>query len=257
MSVTPNPKPDPFDPLNQVELSRVIPAAFGPGGIDAFEGEAGSIYSAERKRPLVRALAREALLGRWLGKTQWEISEKLTKIKDRAWLSRAMYQGRISLDLFLRLWFHRDRPTNSKVTENHLRAEMDRSASLGIGRAIAKLLPVGFNVDSAFLTELNYELGCMVVDSNSPWPRMRQLRDTSAMIRMVHQACGAKGADVIPDGYTPTQRRHTTSEIIRLTNNPGEAFARLEYLSVNWRGILAATSDLMESIWSREARDVA
>jgi hypothetical protein len=257
MSVTPSPKPDPFDPVNQLELSRVIPAAFGLGGIDGFEGEAGSIYSAERKRPLVRALAKEAIIGRWLGKTQWEISEKLTKTKDRAWLPRARYQGRISLDLFLRLWFHPDRPTNSKVTENHLRAEMNRSAAIGIGRATAKLLPASFNVVPEFLTELNYELGCIVVDPNSPWPHARQLRDAPAMIRMVHQACGAKGADVIPPSYTDTQRRHTTSEITRLTNDPNAAFERLEYLSLGWRGILVATADLMESIWSREARDVA
>ena len=98
MSATPYPNPDRFNPSNQEALDQVIEAAFGTDGIDGFEGTAGRIYSTERKRPLVSALMEEALAGAWLGRTQWRIAEKLTKTKDRAWIPRARYQGRISLN---------------------------------------------------------------------------------------------------------------------------------------------------------------
>src|SRR5277367_4837974 len=92
MSATPSPNPDRFDPENQMHLNRLIEAAFGAEGIDAFESDAGRIYSAEQKRPHICALTEEAIVGGWLGTTQWQISERLTKIKDRAWVSRSRYQ---------------------------------------------------------------------------------------------------------------------------------------------------------------------
>ena len=206
MSATPCPNPDRFDPINQMELSRLIQTAFGAGGIDAFESDAGRVYSAERKRPLICALVKEALVGGWLGSTQWEISEKLTKIKDRAWVSRARYQGRISLDLFLRLWLHPDRPTNSSVTEGRLRAEMNRSTAIGIARAVAKHVPASGELVPEFLTELNYELGCVVVDAASTWDAVRRGGSCDGAVRLIRQTCGVNGMNVIPDWYTETQR---------------------------------------------------
>jgi len=257
MSATPRPNPDRFNSDNQMHLNRLLEAAFGKEGIDSFESDAGLIYSAERKRPLVCALTEEAMVGGWLGRTQWQISEKLTKIKDRSWVSRARYQGRISLDLFLRLWFHPDRPSNSPVTEARLRPEMNRSAAIGIARAIAKRLSGNTGVVPEFLTELNYELGCVVLDPTSTWDVVRRQESTDGAIQIVTQTCGAGGTKVIPAWYTATRRRHATSEITRLTMDGEAAFNRLDHLSRNWRGVLIATSDLMESIWGRERRDVA
>jgi len=257
MSATPSPNPDRFDPLNQMELNRLIQAAFGDEGIDGFEADAGTIYSTERNRPLICALAQEALVGGWLGKTQWEICEKLTKMKDRAWLSRAQYQGRISLCLFLRLWFHRDRPKNSTVTEERLRPEMNRSAAIGIARAIAKLLPASWHLVPEFLSELNYELGCVVVDAASAWAAVRQSGNIEGAVRIIREVCDGNERNVNPAWYTETQRRHTASEITRLTSDGNAAFNRLDHLSRHWRGVLIATSELLESIWSREAKDVA
>ncbi|MGC2160612.1 MAG: hypothetical protein WA634_01765 [Silvibacterium sp.] len=257
MAATPSPNPDRFDPLNQRELSRLIQAAFGDEGIDGFEADAGHIYSTELMRPLVCALAVEALSGGWLGKTQWEISEKLTKIKDRAWLSRARYQGRISLCLFLRLWFHRDRPKDSTVTEERLRPEMNRSAAIGIARAIAKLLPTNWQLEPEFLSELNYELGCFVVAATSAWAAVHKSGNIDGAVRIIKEVCDGNERNVIPGWYTETQRRHTASEITRLTNDGNAAFHRLDHLSRHWRGVLIATSELLESIWSREAKDVA
>lgn len=252
--ITPRPNPDRFDPVNQMALSRLSDAAFGAGGIDDFEGDAGGIYSAERKRPLVCALIEEVLADGYLGWTQWEISERLTKTKDRAWLPRGRYRGCISLDLFFRLWFHPDRPKHSTVTEEQLRPEMERSAAIGIARAIAKRMPPIFGLVPEFLTELNYELGCAVVDPASTWDSVRRAGSTIGAIRIVKQVCGANATNVVPAWYTQTQRRHAPSEIIRLTADGDAAFDRLDHLSRNWRGALIATSDLMESIWGRERK---
>lgn len=257
MVPTPRPNPDRFDPVNQMALSRLNEAAFGAGGIDDFESDAGRIYSAERKRPLVCALVEEVLTGGWLGKSQWEISERLTKIKDRGWLPRGRYQGRISLDLFLRLWFHPDRPKDSTVSEERLRPEMNRSASIGIVRAIAKRTPGRLGLVPEFLTELNYELGCAVVDPASAWASVRRGGSTLGAIQIVKRACGENAMNVVPSWYTDTRRRHAASEILRLTADGEAAFDRLDYLSRNWRGVLIATADLMESIWVREKRDAA
>lgn len=257
MPVTPSPNPNLFDSANQTHLNRLSQAAFGGDGIDGFESDAGRIYSAERKRPLVCALLEEAVAGGWLGSTQWEISEKLTKIKDRAWVSRARYQGRISLDLFLRLWFHPDRPKQSAVTAERLRDEMNRSAAIGIARAIAKRTPSSFGLVPEFLSELNYELGCIVVDPASTWERVRRGGNGEGAIQIVKQACSDRATNVVPMWFTDVQRRHTASEIIRLTVSGEAALQRLEHLSEGWRGVLIATSQLMESIWSREAKDAA
>jgi hypothetical protein len=257
MSATPSPNPDRFDSLNQMELRRLIQAAFGEEGIDGFEADAGQIYSTELMRPLVCALAEEALSAGWLGKTQWEISEKLTKIKDRAWLSRARYQGRISLCLFLRLWFHPDRPKNSAVTAELLRPEMNRNAAIGIARAIVKLLPANWQLVPEFLSELNYELGCVVVDATSAWAAVGHSGNINGAVRIIREVCDGNERNVIPAWYTETQRRHTASEIARLTNDGNAAFNRLDHLSRQWRGVFLATADLMESIWSRESRDAA
>jgi hypothetical protein len=257
MSATPCPNPDRFDSNNQMHLNRLQQAAFGMAGIDSFESDAGRIYSAERKRPLVCALTEEAIIGGWLGRTQWQISEKLTKIKDRAWVSRARYQGRISLDLFLRFWFHPDRPNNSAVTEARLRPEMNRSAAIGIVRAIAKRLPASSGLVPEFLTELNYELGCVVVNATSAWDSVSRRGSSDGAIQIIRQTCGANKMNVIPHWYTETQRRHAASEILRLSNDGEAAFSRLHHLSRHWRRVFIATSELMESIWGREARDVA
>lgn len=257
MSATPCPSPDRFDPLNQLELRRLIEAAFGEEGIDGFEGDAGRIYSAERKRPKVCALMEETLAGGWLGKTQWEIAERLTKTKDRAWVSRARYQGRISLDLYLRLLDHPDRPKNSPVTDGRLGPEMNRSAAIGIARAIVKLLPANWQLVPEFLSELNYELGCAVVDAASNWNAICRSADVDGAVHIIRQICDRNEKYVIPAWYTETQRRHTVAEIARLTQDPAAAYQRLDLLSRKWRGVLLATADLMESIWSRERKDVA
>jgi hypothetical protein len=257
MSATPSPNPDRFDPLNQIELSKVIEAAFGEEGIDGFEGDAGQIYSTERIRPLVCAVTKEAIAGGWLGKTQWEISEKLTKIKDRAWLSRARYQGRISLPLFLRLWNHPDRPKTSTVTEDNLRPEMNRNAAIGIAHEIVRRLPSSWALAPEFLTELNYELGCTVLDPDTNWMQVRRLQSPAAAIEIVSRVCDANTALVIPPWYTATQQRHTLADIDRMQRDGAVALSRLEHLWTQWRGALIATSDLMESIWNREKRDAA
>ena len=201
MPATPSPNPDLFNPINQLHLNRLTQATFGHDGLDAFEADAGRIYAAEWKRPLVCALVEEALSGGWLGRTQWEISEKLTKMKDRAWISRARYRGRISLDLFFRLWFHPDRPKHSPVGVERLHDEMHRSASIGIARVLAKRAPAALGLVPEFLTELNYELGCTVVDPRSSWDHVR--RDSSAVgaIEIVKGVCGAKAANVVPTWF--------------------------------------------------------
>ena len=257
MSATPCPSPDRFDPVNQMELSRLIAAAFPRGGIDDFESDAGRIYSAERKRPLVCALVEEVLAGGWLGRTQWEISEKLTKLNDRGWIPRARYQGRISLDLFLRLWFHRDRPKHSPVSEERLRPEMERSAAIGIARSIAKRAPAAFGLVPEFLTEFNYELGCVTVDPASAWDSVRRCGSVTGAIQIVKNVCGTNAERVVPGWYTQTQGRHLASEIIRLTADGEAAFDRLDHLSRKWRGVLIATSQMIETIWTREANDAA
>jgi hypothetical protein len=254
MTATPFPNPDPFDSENQRHLSRLNNAAFGPDGTDAFESEAGLIYSAEWKRPYVSALTEEAIAGRWLGASQWQISEGLTKLCDRAWISRARHEGRISLDLFLRLLLHPDRPKDSPVMEDRLRLWMHRSASIAIARAISCRVPVSWKLSPEFLSELNYELGCAVVDEKFRWELACQDRSGKAA-EMSKRICGAM--DVIPAWYTETRRRHAASEIKRLTNDPAAALARLEYLSDHWRGILIATAELMESILARESKKAA
>jgi hypothetical protein len=257
MSVSPYPNPDRFDPVNQMHLSRAIQAAFGDQGIDGFEAEAGRIYSSEWKRPLVCALVEEALEGGWLGATQWQLSEMLTILKDRSWLSRGKHQGNISLDLFLRLLLHPGRPKNSSVTVESLRPWMHRSASIGIGRKIAKRLPTNWHFEPEFLSELNYELGCAVVDPASPWLSVQRRGSVEGALEMIRNICGPAGKDVIPSRYTDIRRRQTMSEISRLTFDGNVAFDRLEHISRHWRGVFLATSDLMESILGREGRIAA
>lgn len=257
MAATSSPNPDRFNPENQRELERVSEAAFGLDGLDGFEPDAGGIYSVERPRPLVCALAEEAISGGWLGRTQWEVAEKLTKLRDRAWLSRARYQGRISLALFLRLWNHPERPKDSCVTEDRLRSEMNRSAAIAIARTITRRLPRQWDLAPEFLSELNYELGCAVLDAASDWPRIQQFARHDAAGRILSRVCDANAQLIIPPWYTPIQLRFARKEVARLCGDSTAAFTRLEYLSTRWRGVLIATADLMESIWNREKNDAA
>jgi len=246
------PNLDRFDAHNQMQLSRVVQAAFGEEGIDGFEADAGRIYSSEWKRPLVCALVEEALQGDWLGRTQLELAEKLTKLKDRAWLSRARHQGIISLDLYLRLAHHPERPGNSTATERHLRPWMRRSASIGIARAIAARLPADRGLAPHFLTELNYEIGCAVMEEGSRWAWALRHGNIAQAIDLIQSISGAAGKDVIPFWYTQTRRLQAGREIERLVSDGNAAFARLEQLSRSWRGVFMATADLMEGILGRE-----
>jgi hypothetical protein len=255
MRATPYPNPDQFDPLNERCLARTIELAFGADGIDGFEGKAGLIYSAEWKRPYVCALTEEAVVGGWLGTSQWQISEGLTKLCDRAWVSRARHEGRISLDLFLRLEMHPDRPKNSPVSKERLRPWMYRSASIAIARAISERFPSKFNLSAQFLSELNYELGCVVIGGDSRWHPINRDRSGIKAVTAIKDVCSTM--DVIPTWYTEIRRRQTISEINHVTQDAGAALQRLEYLSEHWRGILHATAQLMESIRARESKNAA
>jgi hypothetical protein len=247
------PNLDRFDAHNQMQLDRCVQAAFGDDGIDGFEADAGRIYSSEWKRPMVCALVEEALQGGWLGRTQLELSEKLTKLKDRAWLSRGRHRGTISLDLFLRLALHPERPWNPTAIEHRLRPWMHRSASIGIARAIAARLPAEWRLAPHFLTELNYEIGCAVMEEGSHWAAALRHGNIAETIDVIQSISGPPGKDVIPFWYTQTRRLQAGREIERLVSDGNAAFARLEQLSRNWRGVFMATADLMEGILGRES----
>jgi len=250
---TGEPRVDLFNPIIQALRDRFEQLAFPDGGLEDCEDEVGRLYNEEFKRPYICALMADVCSGRWkLGTTQEEISHSLGILSDRAWVSHALRQGRLSLDIFVRLRCCPMRPVDWEPNVRDLMPEMERSAFIGVAKGLASRIVNRPTLAPQRLNELNYELVCEILARLENWlpSHARQQQETAR--EMIHQVCLDQKRNVIPSWHVTRQRRLIEEEIERLTRDDNAAFEQLSQLQRDWLDVFVATYTILENVkWSK------
>jgi hypothetical protein len=239
---------DVFSPMIQELLDAYERDAF-PEGLGEDRDDLGPLYNAEFKRPYVCTLISDVMSGRWgLGDSQMELSEQVGITRDRSWVSRAIHQGKLSFDVFLRLRYYPHRPTDWEPDVDRLRPDSERSAFIGVARRLAEQIVSRPSLSPQRMNELNYELTCEVFKRFGWWLAAYSEGNRRAAAELVRAVCGDVRRNVIPAWYTTRQQRATQREIRRLQESPEAAFNHLVWLQRNWLDVFVATYYGLESI---------
>lgn len=244
---TSRPPIDPFNPVIQLMI-REFELEFCPGGeLDGHANEAGRAFNEDFKRPYVCALMADVMSGRWqMGDSQEEISERLGILSDRGWVSHALHQGRMSMDVFMRLRCWPSRPKDWEPDVKVLWRDMHRSGFIGAARSFAGLVTTRPTLVPQRLDELTYELVCELHGTLESWSFASVRRDTRFAAQLVNDVCQDERRNVRPAWYTAKQCRAVEAEMQRLTGDPSAAFAHLRLLQVDWLDVFAAADAWLE-----------
>ncbi|MGA2230845.1 MAG: hypothetical protein ABSH22_08090 [Tepidisphaeraceae bacterium] len=239
---TGSPAIDLFNEIILALLEQFERAAFPDGGLEDCEGEAGRVYNEELKRPYVCELIADVVSGRWkLGTSQEEISERLGIFADRGWVSRALHQGGpLSLDIYMRLRCCPTRPVDWEPDIDELKADMDRSAFIGVARFFAARITDRPTLSPQRLNELNYELICEMFGSLSTWLPGHVRHDEEMARQIVGRVCSDNRRNVNPSWQVGSKRRQIEAEMKRLTSDQVAAFDHLSQLQRDWFDVFVA-----------------
>lgn len=244
---TSRPPIDPFNPVIQL-MVREFELEFCPGGdLDSHSNDAGRSFNESFKRPYVCALMTDVMSGQWqMGTSQEEISERLGILSDRGWVSHALHQGRMSMDVYMRLRCWPSRPKDWEPDVNALARDMHRSGFIGAARSFAGLVATRPTLVPQRLDELTYELVCELHGTLESWSFASIHGDTRLAAELVNNVCQDARRNISPAWYTAKQRRAVDAEIQRLISDPSAAFEHLRLLQVDWLDVFAATDAWLE-----------
>ena len=240
---------DLFNPILQALRDQFERAAFPDGGLDDCDSEIGPLYNEHFKRPYVCVLMADVLSGRWqLGTTQEEISERLGIVNDRTWVSRALHQGRLSLEVFLRLRCCPSRPDDWEPDVTALRGDMERSGFIGVARHLAGRITDRPTLAPQRLDELNYELICEIFARLPSWTPEFLRRNKTLAREMVGDVCLDPRRNVNPRWYASREQKKIAAEIERLTSDGQLALERLGQLQRDWLDVFVASAVVLELV---------
>lgn len=236
-------------PLTQALLERFRELIRSSGSLDECDEEIGRVYNEEFKMPYVCALMADVVSGRWgLGDTQEAVSERLGLIRDRSWVSRALRQGRLTLDIYLRLRMWPQRPVDWEPNVVKLQMDMRRCGFMAVARYFAGLITSRPALVPQRLTELNYELLCELFARFEEWMVRGVRRDRAYALQLVRDVCRDPRRHVVPYWLADKKYREAVAEVDRLCGDAAAALDHLLALQRNWCDIIVGTFDAVSGV---------
>lgn len=255
---TGRPPIDPFSPIVQKLVENFEQEFFPDGGLEENANNAGREFNDDFKRAYVCALMADVKSGRWeMGTTQDEISESLGILSDRSWVSHAINDGWMDLDIYMRLRCWPLRPKDwEPVLDHGLLPDMQRSGFIAAARSYAMWVKNRPRLAPQRLDALNYELICEIFGTLNTWASAFVSGNEAAAAELVRSVCRDARRNVNPIWYKADRRRGIEAEIKRLTGTGTEraAFEHLAWLQSDWLDVFAATDAVLEREYKRKAK---
>ncbi|TWT44397.1 hypothetical protein RAS1_08120 [Phycisphaerae bacterium RAS1] len=243
---TPFPSIDQSNPLVQELRDSFDRECLPEGGFEALDADIKRTYTRHARCGLVRARMADALSGRWgFRGTGGQIGEQLAMERTR--VSDAALRGDITLDHFLMLEFHPDRPRDIE----HRRFEhnvANRSGFIGVAQYFAQWETDLKSPSSSPLSEFDYELMCDVLQSIPEWLRARAAANPDFASAIINEIADDDSRDIIPVWCQPKEAGPTRALIRQLMSNSQSAFSYVNRLCEGWIRIFASTEAVTEEL---------
>jgi hypothetical protein len=251
---TSRPPIDPFNELVQGMVAYFEWAFFPNGGVEANANNAGREYNDHFHRPYTMLLMADVKSGRWgMGTTQDSISEALGILSDRSWVSDALNEGWMSIDIYMRLRCWPLRPSDWEPhLDKQLLSAMARSGFIAAAQSYAQFVKTRPTLAPQRMDAMNYELTCEIFARLSTWTPAFVMGDVSAAASIVNDVCNDAKREVCPPWYSKDRQAVVEAEIKRLSGSPSAAFEHLAQLQRDWLDVFAATDFALEQERNRE-----